>query len=344
MLVIATSFYLAKQNELGRATRGLYAADSVFFYFEGAVDTGRLDWSKLHTDKSYTVFREMDNVGGTIIRGYYFRKDTFRPNIIKGVFFNENDFYRGQQKAVVGKNIFKSAATPFPGSKASDNIIISEQGKEYYIYDGSKFEVIGVMGEAYDAKLDNMVLLNMDALHHFRQQHANFYVLDQEQGMEGEGKSRSIRIGNDKFPIEQIDMGTIGVNEYVGNHDQWIVMVMIFLFICSSILLTYNWLKKKKSEQEILEISGIHMACFYAQKAIEYYAVAFFSYLSSVLLMSILTLVYDRNVEGFYRYVIISSVLVTGMIVLSYHIAKKMVSSQFKSRKGFPYDDHIRST
>lgn len=78
--------------------------------------------------------------------------DSKTNSLIKGTFFQKNDFFKENLKAVVGKNILNS-----------DYCSEDRNGKKYFIFNNNHYEVIGYISSNISNMLDNTAFINLDS-------------------------------------------------------------------------------------------------------------------------------------------------------------------------------------
>lgn len=82
--------------------------------------------------------------------GIYQKGNPEIPNIIKGRFFEKNDYFKNKKVAVIGKDVEKS------------DQCIKSKNKEFIMYHNESYKVIGIIGYNFDCVLNGVVLINMD--------------------------------------------------------------------------------------------------------------------------------------------------------------------------------------
>ncbi|MDA8354357.1 MAG: ABC transporter permease, partial [Firmicutes bacterium] len=165
ILIVSANYYQIKQQEMGILTRGLYDPTSFTFTLQ---DSSRsIDWRQLDTNKPFTIFNELDTKEQYADRAIYFKDETFVPPMVSGRYFTSSDFYNGEQVAVLGQEV---------GKRVGKEDVFQKGGKEYFRLAGKTFEVIGRMGASYPSEVDELALVNMDAIDRF----PNLYVMNTE--------------------------------------------------------------------------------------------------------------------------------------------------------------------
>ncbi|QKG85392.1 ABC transporter permease [Kroppenstedtia pulmonis] len=255
VMVASYSFFQVKQQELSMLTRGLYDSNPLSFVVK---DHDRpIDWSKLDTDKPFTIFSELGTVkdkGGEYeLRGIYYQKDTYHPPMVSGRFFEETDFYQGKKQAVVGRGV-------------------GESEKEWIEKIG--YEIIGIMGASYLSPIDQRVFFNLDAWEQESPAQSDMYVMNIERDpIDQDG---SLRFKGDTLSVKVVDRGDQGALRFLGTEAYQVVIYLLILLILISLslLFTQYWMKKKNTEIRILWQMGIPIRQAFKRYATTYFFIA----------------------------------------------------------------------
>lgn len=272
LIVASFSYYQVKQNELNALSRSLYNENSIPFIVKNHEKP--VDWSKIDTSQSYTIFAELETIKVKSelqdIRGIYFKNDTYFPPLVSGRFFNHTDFYNNKKVAVIGKNVDKTNVT-------------EKNNKYYYQYQSENYEIIGTMGAEYSSKLDNTILLNIDGVSSESLQ-SKFHVLDiSKNPITPDGV---LKFKDNTLSVNVFDRGDSGSTRSL-NMDVFHLMILIFIIlilISSSFIFTYYWIEKKKTEILILWQSGITTNQIFKRYSIRYFLIITICYLSICLI------------------------------------------------------------
>ncbi|MDR6226671.1 ABC transporter permease [Desmospora profundinema] len=274
VIVVSASFYQIKQQELQRHTRGLYDPNPLSFTINDHDQS--IDWRHLNTAKSFTTFNELGKMQGKgkdyDLRGIYFHKSTYIPPIISGRFFQENDFYRDKKLAVIGKSVDKSEA------KDGQNGYVQQNGKEYYVLQGIKYQIIGTMGTSYASKINDTILFNLDAIEQGKPVESNAYVMNIGSNPISNGL---LQFRDSEVSVNVIDRGDLGVQRFLSMDVYQLVIFLLLLLILVSLtlLFTQYWLGKKSTEIRILWQLGIPIGRAYQRYAITLVLIASGCYL-----------------------------------------------------------------
>lgn len=223
VIVTSLSFYSIRQYQLEMLTGGLYRQDSLVFTI---VDQGKTtDWRELDTDQPFTVFVEADSY-----RAIYYHKTTYIPPMVTGRFFREEDFYVGEMKMVCGQAVPRETIQRF------------EQ---------IGYESIGIMGAHYASAIDDLVLVNIDAMIPTD----NVHILYSNQNL----------LDNDTLPvngelsIQVIDREDASVLRFLDGGYSVVSWFVVLLIVGIVFLATHYWTGKKTMELYILWLSGIRI-------------------------------------------------------------------------------------
>ncbi|UHA72111.1 hypothetical protein [Paenibacillus sp. 481] len=319
VIIVATSFYQTKHQELHTLTRGLYDANSLSFTLN---NPELVDWRQLNTPHAYTIFKELETTS-IDVRAIYYNKNTYIPPMIKGQFFQERDFYNGKKVAVVGK-------------QTDESHLIQRDGKWYYDFQGQYFEVIGKMGASYHSKLDTTVLLNLDAVESGQPDSSRIYVLNMED-FRPVMKEGALKLTHADVSIHTFDRGERGAQRYVGtgNMDQHILFIVIALLVSSSVLFTQYWLGKKTTEIKVLWLMGVSLQHVYRRYRITYISLALLGY-GSVCGMSYLLLMpyldHHASLKMYASYLVLGFGAVLLCAYISMWLCEKVITKQIAQK------------
>lgn len=101
-----------------------------------------------------TLFAELHNNSSLQVWGLYGNcyLDKKTKSLIKGRFFQKNDFFDKRLKSVVGENVLNS------GCCFEDS-----DGKKYFNFNNKKYEIIGSISSNVSKMLDNTAFINLDS-------------------------------------------------------------------------------------------------------------------------------------------------------------------------------------
>ncbi|SMO89935.1 ABC transporter permease [Melghirimyces algeriensis] len=255
ILVVTANYYQIKQEEMNLLTRGLYNSTSFTFAFQNS--SLSIDWKKLDTDKPYTVFNELDTKQKYEDRAIYFNEKTFVPPMVSGRYFTATDFYTGQRFAVLGQEV---------GESVRKEDVFEKNGKEYFRLAGKTFEVIGRMGASYPSEVDELALVNMDAIDN----HPNLYVMNTKDNKMKQDQALSVN--QNSIPIQVIDRTDHGAQRYLStdSYQKGILIFIAGILMITSLLFNQYWFNKRKNEICILWQHGIPLRKVYKRMTVQY--------------------------------------------------------------------------
>lgn len=239
------SFYQIKQLELNRLTRGLY--DPRPFTFIINDHSSSIDWRELDTSDPFTVFVELDGP----FRGFFYEKDTYVPPMVAGRFFQAHDFYQSKKRALVGQTV-------------NQDIIdgLEEDG----------YDIIGIMGASYASEIDEMVLLNIDAVEDGKPVPDAVYVVNIGSG--AFVPDDAIPFKESKLSVNVIDRKDRGALRFIGTDDLELLIIGFFvlLLVSLNLFITHYAMNGKRHEVRILWQLGVPVN----QPYLRYAAMIFF--------------------------------------------------------------------
>lgn len=185
--------------------------------------------------------------------------DKFRIPVTTGRFFTPEDFKSSLPKAIVGKDV---------------DTQLSDDGRNYYLHNGIKYEVIGIAGIKKISWLDSCIYLS--AL-------SDLEIKDTSIIIDGTRVDENIRILQKKFDgiiantLEEAGIARIFKSS--GTSFQTVFNYVGLVFILTIISITSFWIMQKKKLIMILKICGISHLNILKTICIEYskYAVSSFS-------------------------------------------------------------------
>ena len=138
--------YISDTYYKEKLSQGYYGSNTV--YIKVNDPSKQLDQKSLYAGiKDAIIFQEL---AGERVRAVFFRGDIEPPPLLKGRFFQEDDFFRGKKLVVIGN--------------AYNPIVTERKGHDYIIINQEEYEVIGYLGGNEISKLDYMLMVNADAI------------------------------------------------------------------------------------------------------------------------------------------------------------------------------------
>lgn len=146
---ISSILYMIEQSANLQPNSELRTPETINFTLDSKTDVSK-DLSMLNLNGDYSLYKTI--IGAVRGEAIYFKGNVKnKPEILKGRYFNEDDFNQDKKVAVIGKGLLEN--------------VIEENGKEYYYIANDNYEVIGVLGnEKKESGNDYSVYINLDAL------------------------------------------------------------------------------------------------------------------------------------------------------------------------------------
>lgn len=179
------------------------------------------------------------------IRAVYVKGNVELPQMLWGRFFQETDQFKSKPTAVVGRDL--------------EGQLIRELGKLYFVYEGQRYEVLGVMGYPWESRVDHMVYIDYaSGLTEINSD--GQYILD--------GRSEQIiEQGLDLLEKKITDCGQINVGiqdrtesvleRYADGGIGVVVYILIYIsFFLSVVIITSMWLGYRRKEMGIAQMLG----------------------------------------------------------------------------------------
>lgn len=114
-----------------------------------------MDINKIYNTKvnDFMIYNKYDgNDNYFSLLGIFLKGNNDKPQIIKGRFFEETDFFSGNKFVVIGKDVDISKHT------------IIKDNEKYFVYNNKYYKVIGVMGYDFNCILNGTVFFNIDSI------------------------------------------------------------------------------------------------------------------------------------------------------------------------------------
>ncbi len=160
--------------------------------------------------------------------------------LIEGNFFTKHDFFNGFNKAVVGRNILNS-----------NNCVEDQQGNKYFVFESTKYQIIGVFSSTISNMLDNIAYINLESINNnFRK-----ITIDSTNCQKA---VKEIQKNNDIKIIKENN--THFMERYLFNdHDEFVLNVLVIVFIgiliiLISLFVLYNY----REELNVERIIGVN--------------------------------------------------------------------------------------
>lgn len=177
------------------------------------------------------------------IRAVYAKGNVNVPEMVWGRFFDETDQFAGLPSAVVGRD-WESA-------------LVEEDGTFFLDYGGTRFQVLGIMGYAWESRVDRMVYLDFAS-------GLEIVTSDGEYVLDGGGE-QEIEQCLDALELElagkgRIDIAVKDMGEAQGFLRQNFGAALYFLiylsFFLSVVIITSLWLGYRRRQIGIMQMLG----------------------------------------------------------------------------------------
>lgn len=265
--------YMTATYDAERLSQGFYGSNTV--YRQVNDPENQLDYEALYRGmKDAILFRELS---GDRVRGVFLRGDVEWPPLLGGRFFAEDDFFNGKRLVVAGN--------------AYEPVIQKRNGQDYIEIIQEYYEVIGRLGTGEISKLDDMLLVNLEAIDLGR---SGIYAIDGKSSEKITAadsllKSEVVNAGASYDVIEREPSGIKRLFKYEqSNTLLYVVLLMVFLL--SSVAVNLSFYEKKKSEIAVQRLLGFSSAQIVGQMLKHYALLAHIGYLGG--LLSALLLIY----------------------------------------------------
>ncbi|MCG8397253.1 ABC transporter permease [Bacillus atrophaeus] len=260
-IVTLYSHYLTDQQRVERISNSLYSNDSVYV----EITTNRqepFNWNCFDDQKEYTIFKEASD-GDTKVRGFFSKGAIEKPPILEGRFFKASDFYKHKKVAVVGKAI---------------------KDKEYVLYEGEKYRIIGRMGLDKPTPLDQQTLINIDALEESKEGSTNYYVIDDYSSMKNIKNQLHNMLGK-KTAINIKDKEEKGLNRVMGTdkQNQFVFYILLCVVALTSSFISVYWIHRKTMLITIQQLIGFQQRKILKSLILQYLVASQLFYLLGLL-------------------------------------------------------------
>ena len=207
------------------------------------------------------------------LRQIYFNKNYVDIPMESGRFFESDDFVKGNNVSVVGKNLI--------------NIIYEKDGKRYIQANDTEVEVVGVCGYKEATFYDNFLFVNM--LSDMPSEKTD-YIIDFLSGIDlSEANAitvahiRSLRENNINVGQRTTEDSNYMVS-IMPNADTsvWFVILIIASFLCL-IIASIQWVKAKKKEICIKRMVGSSLGTIIKELSIKYMIIVGISVASGII-------------------------------------------------------------
>lgn len=235
-------------------------------------------------DTSIAVYGDEKRDDNTTLRQIYFNSDYVNIPMESGRFFKRDDFIKGNNVAVVGKNLLE--------------IIYQKDGKNYIQTNDTELAVIGVCGYKEANFYDNFIFVNMlsdmpsektdyviDFLSGIDLNEANAITADHIRSL----REKNINVG------QRTTVDSNYIENIMPNADTnfWFIILIVASFLCL-IVASVQWVNAKKKEICIKRLLGSPIGTVNKELSIRYMLIVGISILTGIVYSR---LVYFGNIR-----------------------------------------------
>ncbi len=236
LLLIVSAVRAEKVNRLNKYT--MYSGHQKGFSVSGG--DGAEQWepviSELASQNEHFILYVPMEDPGMIVKGICTRGDDREVPMIWGEYFDFSTSWTDTPKAVIGSQYQKD--------------IVERDGKKYYRFNETDFEVIGIMGTEEKSRINQMLLIDFKSAVHITGVETN-YVLDGE-------KSDLLDIGQkiqDNIPFPSTVVITLEESDTVSIMEHFLApdvildtmyAMILISFSLSTVLVTLIWLRFRR--------------------------------------------------------------------------------------------------
>lgn len=319
---ISSILYMIEQSVNLQPNSELRTPETINFTLDSKTDVSK-DLSMLNLDGDYSLFK---SIAGTFSgEAIYFKGNVKnKPQILKGRYFNEDDFNNDKKVAVIGKGLLDQ--------------VFKEDGKEYYYVANDNYEVIGVLGdEKKESGNDYSVYINLDAL-----LNKDSFYMKGSYSIDAALNSREMfNKVKDKYQDTSIiiaeddaqNTSTIGtiLKENVKSKIGFILEV-VGTFILSTVCVTEYWIKNRRKEIGIKRALGATKMRIFSSIVGELSIISTFSFCAGYILYILISYLKDGYIHFYIGSAIVAFLVtfISGLITTIVPIlnANKMQPAQ----------------
>ena len=179
------------------------------------------------------------------LRGFFYKGEITAPPLVRGRFFTEEECLSRQKLAVIGKDFLE--------------FTLWENGKEYVVYNGNKYQVIGVTGISNNSSLDHLIIVNLGGMSQDEQKTGRIYLDGDRSMKEVYIKMKDMApglfgVGLDRLPTPKTLIDSASGGMYLKTY---LKMIMAFLFIFIYISVVIQVLKRQNLKIAVMSIYGL---------------------------------------------------------------------------------------
>lgn len=258
-----------------------------------------------------SIYIESTNINFDV-RYVYTNGTTYAPQIVKGRYFEDNDYSNNEQIAVIGKNLESYCVH---NSNANEN---------YIEHDGKMYRVVGIIGNDIPSKLDNTCFLSMP----------KDIILSGEVIIVDSNSKKSIdniiekiskKIGEENTQL--LDVPIKGISNWMDTEINSVVfyIAILVLFALNSIALTSYWVQNRIQHIAIMRLCG-----YGNFRVVSFIALRYFKcLLSGFVIGFVIAIPYLIVVENISLGVLCETVIITFFIMLIFGILVSVFPSHY---------------
>lgn len=178
-------------------------------------------------------------------RGIFYKGEITKLPMARGRFFTEEECLSRQKLAIIGKDFLENT--------------IWEMGKEYVVYNGSKYEVLGVTGISNNSSLDHLIIINLGGMSQDEQKAGRIYLDGDRSLKEDFLKMQEMAPGLfdtklDRLPTPKTLIDSASGGMYLKTY---LKMIMAFLFVFIYLSVEVQVLKRQNLKISVMSIYGL---------------------------------------------------------------------------------------
>lgn len=223
-----------------------------------------------------------------ILRGIYVKGRVVSPPMIWGQYFDEKTSWADEPLAVVGKSC--------------EEEITEINGKRCFSYDGTDYEVIGIMGTANESRINEMVFLNFKSVIEIKGINTEYVVdIRNQKELNNIGNKIYGLISGKADCVIYLPGSGVDVEKSIFSKgvimDTLYVMMLISFSLCT-VIITEIWLKYRRQLFFALRLCGFPGYVKILEVYKGYGLISFLGYIVGIgLLMVVSGLFYDLQVN-----------------------------------------------
>lgn len=245
--------------------------------------------------------------------------DSKTKSFIEGTFFSEDDFFKKEFKAVVGKNVLNS-----------DNCFEDDNGKKYFEFYDNYYEVIGYISSNFSNMLDNTAFVNLDSF----DVKLRGFIID---STESSGIVTTINSLKKEYDVDIIKENNNFIKRYIFNDgDKHILNILITIFtsilMITLLIFTLHYYSEEIKVKRIIGISFKSILFDLLRNII------FLTVINTAFVVTIYAIIYyiflqNINIDFYFHSLIIFSLIILTTISLAIYVWM-LVSNNLFYRNG----------